>query len=198
MTLPNLVSFSGDAYAGKDAIADLLVERARFKKTYMLKPIEQALLKMNPWIVDNDENTIERFADLHQNLGFDVARRFPETERLIALASEVGKDLLGQNVWYHQVFNEISTFLTWEFKVALSGVESTDVLALVKQYGGVTVWLDRPPPLRGLPRKRRGDIKKADCDIIIHNDGTLKDLYVNVVSALEEYDETLINTPEEN
>lgn len=188
MTLPNLVSFSGDAYAGKDAIADLLVERARFKKTYMLKPIEQALLKMNPWIVDPEENTIERFADLHKNLGFDAARAFPETERLIALASEVGKDLLGQNVWHHLIFDEVSTFLTWQFKVALSGVEHLDALALVKQHDGVTVWLERPRPLKGMPRKRRGDVRKADCDIIVQNDGTLKDLYVNVVSALEEYD----------
>lgn len=198
MTLPNLVSFSGDAYAGKDAIADLLVERARFKKVYMLKPIEQVLLKMNPWIVDPEINSIERFVELHEKLGFDATREFPETDRLIALAQEVGKDLLGQNVWHHQIFDEVSTFLTWGFKVALSGVEHLDELALVKQHGGVTVWLQRPPALKGLPRKRRGDIRKKDCDIIVQNDGTLKDLYVNVVSALEEYDETLTDTLKED
>ncbi len=43
MTLPSLISFSGYATVGKDAAADLLVSRASFVKTYMSKPLEQAL-----------------------------------------------------------------------------------------------------------------------------------------------------------
>lgn len=188
MTLPSLVSFSGNRQAGKDAAADLLVSRVRFDKTYMLKPIEQVMLKVNPLIVDHKEGTIERFADLHENLGFDATRNFEEADRLMRLGTEAGRDILGKNIWIDIVFDEVKALRAQDRNVVISGVGYSDELALVRELGGVCVWINR----RGAKQKA-GVIRAEDCDLVIENSGTLRDLYVTVISSLEEY-----NTNKEN
>lgn len=185
MTLPNLVSFSGYSWSGKDAAADLMVSRVRFTKTYMQKPLEQALLKANPWIVDRKESTVERFADLHENLGFDETRTFDEVRRLLSMGAEIGRDLLGQNIWNDLVFTEVQNLLALGKKVALSGVSYPDELALVRENGGVCVWINRY-------RARPGgtSVTAEDCDLVVDNVGTLKDFYVALITTLEEYTPT--------
>lgn len=184
MTLPTLVSFSGYPRSGKDAAADLLVSRARFAKTYMLKPLEKTMLRVNPWIVDHKENTIERFSDLHENLGFDATREFEEARRLIQLGTEVGRDLLGRNIWTELVFDEVQSLRDSGKNVAISGVEYLEELPLVREYGGVCVWIDR---YNVRPGKYQGTVRPEDCDLVVANNGTLKDFYIALIVSLEEY-----------
>lgn len=179
MTLPSLISFSGYATAGKDAAADILVQRARFAKTHMTKPLELALVELNPWIVDSKENSLERFADLYENLGEFAVKEFSEARRLLrALESEIGVEY-----WTNKVFHEVKLWMALDKKVSLSGVQTLEELALVREHEGVSVWIERPVKLR----RGSGNVTAADCDIIVQNDGTLKALYVNLVTALEEY-----------
>lgn len=182
MTLPNLVSFSGYPRSGKDSAADLLVSRVRFAKTYMMKPLEHALLQANPWIVDHKENTIERFADLHENLGFDATREFEEVRRLLSMGTTIGRDLLGKNIWNDLVFEEVDGLLAQGKKVALAGVQYPDELALVRERGGVCIWVKRFGA-RPVP----GSITEDDCDLVVDNVGALKDFYVALITTLEEY-----------
>ncbi len=183
MTLPNLISFSGYANAGKDAAADVMVSRARFVKTYMAKPLEQALVQINPWIVDHKENALERFEALYTNLGEQAIKDFEEIRRLLRmLETEVGrKD--GENLWTDLVFDEVRTLRALDKKVVLSGVQHHDELSLVRKHDGVCVWIDRPVKARS----SLITITAKDCDLVVVNDGTVKDLYVNIVTALEQY-----------
>lgn len=183
MTLPNLVSFSGFANSGKDVAADILVQRARFAKTYMAKPLEEALVKLNPWMVDQKENSLERFEELYAGLGDQAIKDFEEARRmLLVLEKEIGRRN-GANIWKDEVFDEVRTFLALDKKVALAGVQYLDELLEVRELGGVCVWLSRPGKFRG-----GSHITPEDCDFTVINDGTPKDLYVKIVVALEEYD----------
>lgn len=182
MTLPNLVSFSGQARSGTDSAADLLVARVRFVKTYMAKPLEKTLLQANPWIVDYAENTIERFADLHAKLGFDATREFEEVRRLLQMGTDIGRNILGKNVWSDLVFEEVRSYRQLGKSVAVAGVKHPDELAIVRKLDGVCVWIERESS-----RPNDTVVKAEDCDLAVHNNGTLKDLYVNLITALEEY-----------
>lgn len=187
MTLPSLISFSGYPRAGKDAASDLLVSRAKFIKTSMTTPIEQSLLRMNPWIVDYRENTIERFADLHEKLGYDGAREFEEVQRLIQVGTEVGRDVVGRNVWTDAVFKDVLKFRSLDRNVVVSNVEYADELALVRENGGVSVWIERRGTRPSTMPRGITTITAEDCDIVVVNSGNLKDLYINSVIALEEF-----------
>ena len=194
--LPSLVSFSGYPSAGKDAAADLLVSRARYAKTYMTKPLEQALLRVDPWIVDHKENTIERFSDLHENLGFDATRNFEEVRRLLGVGSYFGQSLLGLNVWNNLVFDEIQTLQGLGKSVALSGVGHPKELSLVRECGGVSVWINRDTARA--PKSLPMLITPEDCDIVVDNNGTLRELYIKLIIAFEEYTEKEDEENEDN
>lgn len=183
MTLPNLISFSGYADAGKDVAADILVQRARFIKAYMAKPLEEVLVELNPWIEDHKEGGIERFADLYGNLGERAIKDFIESQRFLkALEVEVARKF-GENIWIDLVFNEVKALLSLDKKVALSGVRHLDELARVRELDGVCVWIERQ-----VIRNQSGTaVTAGDCDVVVINNGTPKELYVKLVVALEEF-----------
>lgn len=189
MTLPNLISFSGYAESGKDAAADIMVVRARFVKTYIAKPLEQALEKIDPWIVDRKKGTIERFSDLYTHMGDTAIKDFEEIRRLLKmLETEVGQKNR-TNIWTDLVFEEVQNLMNLGKNVALSGVQTPEELALVREYDGVCVWIDRAVP----SRHNTGTVSAKDCDVIVENDGTLKDLYVNIVTGVEQYNSNKLN-----
>lgn len=188
MTLPNLISFSGYAGSGKDAAAEIMAARARYVKTTMTTPLEQTLVKLNPWVEDDKEGTIERFADLYENLGEFAIKEFSEARRLmLALETEVGRENDG-NMWLDLAFAEVQRLLSLNKKVALSGVLHAEELNLVRKFDGVCVWINRPGVKA---RSSRITIHPTDCDVAVVNNGTVKDLYVNIVVALEEYNQNL-------
>lgn len=192
MTLPALVSFSGFPGAGKDTAADLLVTRARYAKTYMMKPLEQAMLFVNPWIVDSKAGTVERFADLHASLGFDNAKNyFEEVRRLLEVGSEFGQSLLGQDIWTSRVFEEVQALQASGKSVALSGVTTPEERDLVTDAGGITVWVERE-----IARPTTSLITPEDCDIVVENNGTPKELYIKLIIAFEEFGEDPENEEE--
>lgn len=183
MTLPNLISFSGQAFVGKDAAADVLVSRAKFVKTYMLKPVEQALVHLDPIVPDPKAGTLERFSSLYENLPKHELRDLEEVRRLIGrMERQVGRDN-GENLWAELVFSEVRSLQEIGNKVALSGVNHQAELDLVRGHGGVCVWINRPVKSRG----SANTITAEDCDVVVVNDGTIKELYANVVIAVEEF-----------
>jgi len=184
MTLPNLISFSGYPLAGKDAAADVMVTRARFVKTYMDKPLVEALLDLNPWLVDKGEGTVERFSDLYANLGEDAIKNFDEARRLLrVLETKVGRRN-GMNIWTDQVFDEVRHLLSLNKKVVISGVQYHEDLAVVRELDGVCVWITRP---RSKAKSSTIAISAQDCDLVVTNEGNIKEFYVSLTIALEEY-----------
>lgn len=183
MTLPTLVSFSGHSRMGKDAAADLLVAKAGYVKTYVSKPLEEALLALDPLIVVQD--SVEKYSVVKQNWGDFVNEEFQEVRRLLAvLKNYFGPNVLGGMFWTGLVFQEVQELLDSGQTVALSGVQHPHELDVVRKLKGVSVWIERPI------KRRIGDttITAEDCDVVVQNDGTLRDLYVNIIEGLEEYD----------
>lgn len=176
MTLPRLISFSGFEFSGKDTAADQFVEKSGYAKTYMSKPLERALLTLDPYV--NVGGTVGRYSWLHSKVGYDKSKENPEVRRLLqTLGTEIGREMFGQNVWVDIAENEIHSLWSEGLSVCLTGVRFHNELAMVGQNGGVKVWISRPGKKAVNSHSSTNTIGPDDCDIQVVNDKTPRDLY---------------------
>lgn len=184
MTLPRLISFSGYATAGKDAAADQFVKNDGYVKTYMSKPLEKALLTLDPWI-DFGGMDHMHYSQLHAHVGYDESKKNPEVRRLLQkLGTEVGREMFDPDVWIDLVFEEIS-YLMLDNPVVLTGVRYPNELHAVHSRGGFAVWVDRPGVGPVNTHSSDNTIGPEDCDVRVVNDGSLEDLYGKVKALLK-------------
>jgi hypothetical protein len=226
----NLVLLVGGRLtSGKDAFADHLVANHGFIKLGMSDVLAEALYTLNPWVqVTADTSPLFKkyirqhvpiwvriassilfegthffkYRDLIDELGYVDTKKATEARELLQrLGTEVGRELLGENIWVDAVKKKIldlqdvaarNEYALGE-KIVVTGVRFPNELNLVEQlrYGGPvrrqwgeanSIWVERPslPPLDPDPSKRHaseGSVKAQDFDYVLMNDGTLEDLY---------------------
>ena len=89
---PRLIGLGGKLRAGKDAVADYLEEHHDFVKMGMSDALNDALLKLNPYIpteriyADGEwvvPAGIHRYQDLYDEVGYVEAKKNPEVRRLL-------------------------------------------------------------------------------------------------------------------
>lgn len=188
----SLIGIGGYALSGKDATAAVL-EQAGYKRTYMSRTVEKAMLALNPWIAE-ERLTSEpvghiirrwtRYREIHADLGFDASKLIPEVrEFLMALGTEVGRDMLGANVWVDAAFRRVDGWMASGHDVVLTGVRFHNELVALRDRGGLALWVDRG--LRPLTdHASENTLAPADFDLLIPNLGTLRDLAETVRSCV--------------
>lgn len=193
-----LIGIGGYATAGKDALADFLVDFGWFK-TYMSAPLEQALLILNPlipvypgkWInrdapkvLDYDSHLV--YSDLHELVGYDESKKNIEVRRLLqVLGTEIGRNKFGEDCWVDMAFGVVDREIV-ERPVVITGIRYANELKAVRSRGGLAVWVNRAG--RGPVNAHTSDntLGPDDFDKVIHNDGSLVDLEAQAY-ALTEY-----------
>ncbi len=171
-----LLALGGYAEAGKDSVADYLVEKQGWTKEYFSSPLEQVLLTINPYIITNGI-MYERFTDLYNRAGYTGSKKHPEVRRLLqVIGTEVGRNIFGENVWVNLLDRKVAPLLEEGQHVVVTGVRFENELAWVKAWGGVSAWVDRGGvPVNGHPSDNT--ISAVDFDYTIQNRGSLYDLY---------------------
>lgn len=91
-----LISLSGPAGAGKDRIAQELVEKHGFVRRALADPMKQIIADILGISID----------EVNERKGKDPKMR----RALQLLGTEVGRDCLGQNVWVEKVLREVASF----------------------------------------------------------------------------------------
>lgn len=178
-----IIGLGGYATSGKDAVADLLCENHRYRKTYMSKPLEAALLALDPLVEAGDAYPV-RYSLVHRLEGYDASKRHPEVRRLLQnLGTEVGRAMLGENVWVDLAFAEVARLHDGSH-VAITGIRFRNELDAVRARGGLAVWVDRGlEPVNG--HASDNTLGPLDFDVILKNDGTLDDLERRVATFVE-------------
>lgn len=176
-----LISFSGYATAGKDAAADSLVQLLGFVKTYMSKPLEQALLTLDPWVPSEhssiDHSDWMRYSELHALVGYDESKKNPEVRRLLqSLGTEIGRNMFGEDTWLDLAFKEIAELREDGLSVCLTGVRYFNELTRVREADGISVWVDRPGVEAVNTHSSEHTLSAADCDFVVVNGGDLGEL----------------------
>lgn len=191
--LPKLVAFGGYATAGKDAAANSLVIHNNFYKTYMSKPLEKALLTLDPIV----NRSGLRYQELHSLVGYDESKKVPEVRRLLQkLGTEFGREMVHEDFWLNKVFDEVLEQNVQQRNVALTGIRYTNELARVENYGGLSIWIDRPRVAPVNSHTSDNTLWPDDFDVRVDNDGSLEDLHKRVLEVLTGHAHLPLDVPD--
>ena len=98
-----IIGLSGYAQSGKDTVAELLCLNYGFKRIAFADAIREGVFRLNPLL----GNGI-RISEMVDDYGWDVVKGTPEARRLLQVfGTEVGRSLLGSNVWVDVLFKQI-------------------------------------------------------------------------------------------
>lgn len=202
--LPPLVGMGGLKGHGKDAFADFLVEDHGYFKTFMSEPLTQALSLVGPrgpWVrLDFDVYGAQagefiRYASLVELVGYTEAKKHKDArEYLQGLGTEVGRNMLGENVWTDIALEKIRAARAAGHPVVITGIRYANELELIRELGGWSVWIDRPLPtperhpltdaidealgIKSTTETHSSEtsLSAEDFDIVVENDSTLQAL----------------------
>jgi hypothetical protein len=105
-----LIAVSGWARAGKDTIADYLVEAHGFTKLSFADPMRAALVRLNPLI--HVGGHVTHLADAVKRIGWeDLKALSPEIRPYLQrLGTEVGRNMFGENFWVDLAMKEAENY----------------------------------------------------------------------------------------
>lgn len=176
---PQLVVIGGYATAGKDAVANILVQELGWYKTYMSYPLERALLTIDPYIPCSaiSGGYWIRYSELHKDVGYDESKKNPEVRRILqTLGTEVGRNMFGEDVWLDLVCVEVADALADRQSVVVTGVRYPNELVRFKELGGISLWVERAGVSAVNTHSSDNTLRHDDFDIWCSNNGTLEDL----------------------
>lgn len=143
----------------------------------MSKALDDALLVLNPLIPVDTWNTMIRYLEMREYASYDEAKLNPEVRRLLqTLGTEVGRNMLGENVWVDAAFREVDRLMDEGHNVAITGVRFPNELEAVAKRNGRLVWVSRPDfgPINA--HSSDNSLGREDFNMFVRNDWTLKEL----------------------
>lgn len=182
--MTSLIGIGGALTAGKDTVADHLVDRHGWKKHFMSEPLNEALMTLNPVIDRLGDGRLIRYADLVNDVGYTSAKEHPEVRRLLQyMGTEVGRKMIDEDVWVKIAGHSIDDSRLLEHRdVIITGVRFKNELKMIRSRGGILLYVDRPglPPAPSSAHASENSLQPADFDVIVMNDGSLDDLFDKV------------------
>lgn len=182
MTTPLLIGVGGRLAAGKDTVADHLVEKLQFKKLNMSEPLARALEILNPVISIDDDGYRVRYGRLLAEAGYTAAKQHPEVRRLLqVLGTEVGRNLIGENTWVDIAARTIDEERHIRRQaVVITGIRFKNELEMIRRRGGILLFIERPDMGGASSHASETTLQPRDFDEIIVNAGSLEQLYKKV------------------
>lgn len=170
-----LIGLGGYAFAGKDAVADVLEHDHGWARTFLSKPLLDILLILDPLIPAPFSHV--RFSEMVAGIGYDESKHNPEVRRLLqTLGTEIGRAKFGESVWIDLVMDEVAALREQGRNVAVTGIRFRNELDAIRAAGGLAVWVARPGfgPVNG--HSSDNALTATDFDITVVNDGPIDSL----------------------
>ena len=188
-----LLALCGFAGAGKDAVADVLVNEYGYIAQAFADPLREMAAAINPILEDDGETQdgLIRYCAVVDALGYDEAkRRYPEMrEFLQRLGTEAGRGVLGENVLVDAAFLHADNDLAHDDDVVFTDCRFLNEAEAVRERGGSIVLVIRPgvEATNGHVSERfAAELEDSGgYDYLLSNDGTLDDLYAKVETMLD-------------
>jgi len=189
-----IIGVSGYAQAGKDTFADILVAHYGFKKISFADKLRECLAALNP-VVDVEGKYsrpphLMRYNEAIAHYGYPVAKSlFPEIRVLLQrFGTEVGRDLLGNDVWVEAFLESINYDLNQN--IVIPDVRFKNEAEMITYYRGHVVRVVRPDVFR--INDHPSEDQDFKVDTIIHNDGNIDDLVTTTHTFMAEIKPTLV------
>lgn len=212
MTL--VIGLGGRKTAGKDVVADYLVDKYGFVKLGMSDVLAEALYALNPLIplpftitkrnfwgrkVSKKEMAYLRYQEIVDTVGYVHAKEVSEIRGLLQrLGTEVGRDILGQDIWVDIVRSRIDELTRKHGKnVVLTGVRYQNEITMIYDLNNdstraaahsrtsVPVWVERPGLEAGDTHSSENSLKPDEFEYVLLNDGSIEELTYKVDELLQ-------------
>lgn len=187
----NFIGVCGFAQSGKDTIVKIL-ETIGFKRVSLADPVRQGIYNINPIVFVDDEfhyllkstkclmnnpsTLFYNLRDIVNNTGWDNAKKIPEVRRLLQYyGTEGAREIFGDKIWLDTADKYIKENNI--NKVAVSDIRFPNELDWIRSKDNnliIKIKRDGIGPINSHCSDL--GIKDELCDIIITNDGTIKDL----------------------
>lgn len=132
-----IIGISGYARAGKDTVADILVNNHGFTKVSWADKLREVLYELNPMVGDGPFG-LDYVQNIIHDYGWDGYKDTeygPEIRRLLQrLGTEAGRQVLGENIWVDTLMNNLP-----EGNVVIPDTRYPNEARAVKEHDGV-VW----------------------------------------------------------
>lgn len=179
-----VIGLHGFAQSGKDTVATGLL-RYGYERVALADPIRNIALKINPITHADTFNGSPyrvRLEEIIDDLGWDDAKRtIPEVRRLLqVIGTEVGRDLLGPDVWVNMALAKI---MQKGFYV-ITDVRFRNEVDMVRSVNGMLIKIVRPGVDSVNAHVSDAGLPDAYFDVVIQNDGTIPELYEKVYQAV--------------
>lgn len=176
--LPRLIGLGGKLGSGKDEVADELCRAHGYVKIGMSDILNHALLALDPWVEYYREDEPERYSEYIKRHGYVEAKKNSEVRRLLqVLGTEVGRNMLGENIWVDATEARIYDFWARDKGVIVTGIRYPNELEMINALGGLSAWVSRPGHEATGSHASETSVNPEHFGQIILNDGSLEDLY---------------------
>lgn len=180
-----IIALSGYGSAGKDSVADVLVDKYRFKRYAWADTLRLAATALDPVVGIREDGTAIRYTDAIEDVGYIEAKvKYPELRRTLQrLGTEVGRELIGDNVWVNATLNRIERECSTGDNIVITDTRFHNEAEVVKSPSAprflspaYIVRVNRPGVGPAGDHPSETDLDDYPFDRIIDNDGTLSDL----------------------
>lgn len=211
MTDTLVIGLGGKLRSGKDTVADYLASNHDFVKIGMSDALRLALYTQNPWIHITEAEARHlfeltgsaavamgstgvrtiispfdqwiKYRVIEDAVGYTEAKDAAGEvrEALQVLGTEVGRQIIGENVWVDIAERGIAEYRAQGRSVALTGVRFENEQSMIRRIGGTLAWIERPGLDTATAHAAHASEQATgeDFDLTISNAGTLHDLYAN-------------------
>lgn len=188
-----IIGLAGLKQSGKNTVASMLSAEYGFVEIAFADALRQALLILDPlvyypsgysasgWPV---KGTYHRLNKVISQVGWDYAKEnYPEVRRLMQVfGTEVGRALLGDNVWIDILAAELDLEDPSE-RYVITDVRFINEVEFVHRNSGSVIWIDRPGLVSDGHSSENPELMKY-ADHVVCNDDTIEELLEDVRMAL--------------
>lgn len=182
--LQRVYGFGGYKESGKDAAVDELEADFGFARTGMSVPIDQDARILNPVIThapDGRPIHYIEFNDVVCGGDYTLAKQNSEFRGFLKRLGADYARTLDVDFWVKRVRATMEESLSRGVPIALTGTRFPNELDLIRDLGGLLVWVSRPGVEDSSDtHSTESSVGPDDFDTVIVNDGTLEDLYAKV------------------
>ncbi len=184
--LPRFIGLHGYAGVGKDTIAEILKEYG-YERVAFADKLREALYVLNPVIlfdetVHEEDGDFVRVQHIVDALGWDQAKRqYKEIRRMLqVLGTEVGREMIGQDVWVDATFKGLDKDKRYVF----TDVRFENEHQAIDSQIGLLIKVERPGVGPANDHKSEKPLPDKWFDAHINNNGTIEDLHTKVREIL--------------
>lgn len=182
-----IIGLAGWAGAGKDSVADILVQDFGFVKMAFADPLREMALAIDPPMTTDADGDLVRYSEVLDEVGYNQAKfDYPEVRRFLQrLGTDAVRTVLGNDVWVDLGMQRAAEFP----RVVFADMRfQNEAGAVASAHESATVRVMRPGVKAANDHISETDLNSWPFHHVINNDGSLTDLREMVGVMLDAVD----------